>query len=337
MEILLAGTIASVHFFQIEAVVALPACSIFNRPRSTAWATNNPPLVMLIGWVAILVNFGQWVGLCQLSDFSFYFRGVLSRLEHFFCGWCCALAVVRVVANNLAQCVLCVFAETVLIAQGAVLLTLESILKVHHELRAGDVLVFALARAGVPLVKHVGEPAVFLTLHEICEGVFENACCFRGHVPLLSGKLGWNGLPHGFLICRLLPRQSDSCSGWRCHNRLWGLWCGGRCWSGGCCWCRRWCCCGVLLMGNRNANDLFVILHLLGHCTLDGIVIRTFDLFVPFLALGIANSDFPLIASSFHRRHNLTTVLEFFWVQFFEGISKILIIHLTIRLVMSCS
>src|SRR5208282_6095148 len=229
MEILLAGTIASVHFFQIEAVVALPACSIFNRPRSTAWATNNPPLVMLIGWVAILVNFGQWVGLCQLSDFSFYFRGVLSRLEHFLCGWCCALAVVRVVANNLAQCVLCVFAETVLIAQGAVLLTLESVLIVHHELARRNVLVFALARAGVPLVKHVGETAVFLTLHEICEGVFENACCFRGHVPLLSGKLGWNGLPHGFLICRLLPRQSDSCSGWWCNYGI-------------CAWCGRWRC-----------------------------------------------------------------------------------------------
>src|SRR5208282_4104058 len=194
-----------------------------------------------------------------------------------FCGWCCALAVVRVVANNLAQCVLCVFAETILIAQGAVLLTLESILKVHHELRAGDVLVFALARAGVPLVKHVGEPAVFLTLHEICEGVFENACCFRGHVPLLSGKLGWNGLPHGFLICRLLPRQSDSCSGWWCNYGICA-WCGRwRCWCG--CRCRRSRgsrsgCSRLALARDSHRHDLLAILHVFSHSTFGGTVIH---------------------------------------------------------------
>src|SRR5208282_3178965 len=159
-------------------------------------------------------------------------------------------------------------------AQGAVLLTLESILKVHHELRAGDVLVFALARAGVPLVKHVGEPAVFLTLHEICEGVFENACCFRGHVPLLSGKLGWDGLPHRLVVCRLLTRESDGCSGRWCNYGI-RAWCGRwRCdWSGS-----RWRCCRrrcrrLALARDSHRHDLLAILHVFSHSTFGGTVI----------------------------------------------------------------
>src|SRR5208282_3285816 len=182
MEILLAGTIASVHFFQIEAVVALPACSIFNRPRSTAWATNNPPLSVLKVRIAVLVNLRERIGLCQLSNASFHLGGILFGLQSartYFIGGLIAvttLGVVRIISDDRTKSFFGVRTEVILVAQGAVFLTLEGVLEVHHQTRGRHILVVALTRASVPLVELVSEVGVLLAFDEILECVFENAC-----------------------------------------------------------------------------------------------------------------------------------------------------------------